>query len=147
MNLNDLQSAVQAYKQALAHATEALTDEAALTAKALYPTYGRCVRERMKVEKGFRFRYGDGLYRVEQPEYTFDGVYAPGAGTESLFSEVARPGQGESVNDPIPYSGNMALEEGKYYSQGGVTYLCTRSTGAAVYNALADLAGIYVEVV
>ena len=38
----------------------------------------------------------------------------------------------------------MALEKGKYYSQDGVTYLCTRDTGIAVYNKLADLVGIYV---
>ena len=39
----------------------------------------------------------------------------------------------------------MELEEGKYYSQDGVTYLCTRDTGIPVYNALKDLVGIYVE--
>lgn len=41
--------------------------------------------------------------------------------------------------------GNMALESGKYYLQGGVTYLCTRDTGIAVYQPLADLVGVYVE--
>lgn len=40
----------------------------------------------------------------------------------------------------------MELEEEKYYSQDGVTYLCTRDTGIPVYNPLADLVGIYVEV-
>jgi len=30
----------------------------------------------------------------------------------------------------------MALEEGKFYSQDGVVYRCTRSTGVAVYAAL-----------
>lgn len=28
----------------------------------------------------------------------------------------------------------------------GVIYLCNRSTGQAVYNALADLVGLYVEI-
>ena len=40
----------------------------------------------------------------------------------------------------------MALTEGLYYTQGGVTYLCNRSTGQPVYNALAELVGLYVEV-
>ena len=40
----------------------------------------------------------------------------------------------------------MELENGKYYSQDGVTYLCTRDTGIPVYNPLKDLVGIYVEV-
>lgn len=36
-------------------------------------------------------------------------------------------------------------EAGLYYTQDGVTYLCTRDTGIAVYNDLSDLVGIYVE--
>ena len=47
--------------------------------------------------------------------------------------------------DPIPYSGNMALESGKYYIQDYTIYLCTRDTGNPVYNPLADLVGLYVE--
>ena len=35
---------------------------------------------------------------------------------------------------------------GKHYTQGGVTYLCNRSTGQPVYNALSELVGLYVEV-
>lgn len=49
--------------------------------------------------------------------------------------------------DPIPYNGNMVLENGKYYTQGGVTYLCNRDTGQPVYNALAELVWLYVETV
>ena len=40
----------------------------------------------------------------------------------------------------------MELVEGLYYSQNGVTYLCIRSTGVPVYNNLADLVHLYVEV-
>ena len=38
------------------------------------------------------------------------------------------------------------LESGKYYLQDYVIYRCTRDTINPVYNALADLVGIYVEV-
>lgn len=62
-----------------------------------------------------------------------------------MFDEINETNAG-TKDDPIPYSGSMALENGKYYSQDGVTYLCTRDTGIAVYNKLADLVGIYVEV-
>lgn len=51
-----------------------------------------------------------------------------------------------TLTDPIPYNGNMALESGKYYSQNGLVYLCTRDTVNPVYNALADLVGMYVEI-
>ena len=49
-------------------------------------------------------------------------------------------------DDPIPYNGNMALQSGKYYTQNNILYLCNRDTGQPVYNALAELVGLYVEV-
>ena len=49
------------------------------------------------------------------------------------------------MTDPIPYNGNMALEAGKYYSQSGAVYLCTRDTVNPVYSGLADLVGLYVN--
>lgn len=72
--------------------------------------------------------------------------YPPGEGTESLYEKIDEVHTG-TAEDPIPYSGNMALENGKYYTQDGQTYKCTRDTGTAVYNALSELVGIYVEVV
>lgn len=84
------------------------------------------------------------LWKLRQ-EHTSQALYAPGeTGTESLWEEVCEQHDG-SKYDPIPYSGNMALEAGKYYSQSGKTYLCNRDTGNPVYNALADLVGLYVE--
>lgn len=41
----------------------------------------------------------------------------------------------------------MALKNGKYYTQDGVTYLCNRDTETAVYNALSELVELYVKVV
>jgi hypothetical protein len=58
--------------------------------------------------------------------------------------------QGEemgTLENPIPYEGNMVLENGKYYIQDGVTYLCNRDSGNPVYHALKVLIGLYVEVV
>ena len=62
----------------------------------------------------------------------------------ALWTEICESHAG-TLTDPIPYSGNMALEAGKYYSQSGAVYLCTRDTVNPVYNALADLVGLYVE--
>ena len=70
----------------------------------------------------------------------------PGTGTESLYTEIVESAAG-TVDDPIPYDNNMELEQGKYYSQDGEVYLCTRGTGIPVYNQLADLVGIYVELI
>ena len=62
----------------------------------------------------------------------------------SLWEEICESHVG-TKDDPIPYSGNMALESGKYYIQDGFVYRCTRDTVNPVYNALADLVGLYVE--
>ena len=67
--------------------------------------------------------------------------------TRKSWSPLADEEHDGTQYDPIPYEGNMALENGKYYTQGGVLYKCTRDTGNPVYNTLAELVGIYVEVV
>lgn len=95
---------------------------------------------------GERLRHEGKLYKVRQP-HTSSDLYAPGStGSEALYAEVEKPGQGDTPDNPIPYNNNMELIESKYYSQNDVVYICTRSTGVPVYNNLADLVGLYVEV-
>lgn len=62
----------------------------------------------------------------------------------SLWEQINETHAG-TLDDPIPYDGNMALEAGKYYIQDYVIYLCNRDTGNPVYNPLAELVGLYVE--
>lgn len=134
----------RAIRAAMDNAAMVLTDAEALSCKAIYKQWKDLIGT--EVDKGFRFLHGKDLYRTEQPKYTFEKHRVPGStGTESLFSRIDESHAG-TLDDPIPYDGNMALEEGKHYSQGGVTYICTRSTGNAIYHALADLVGLYVEV-
>lgn len=122
-----------------------LSDEQALTVKGAYRTWESLVETNATLPMGTRFVYGDKLFKTMQAEYTFVSHYVPGStGTESLFSMIDESHAG-TLSDPIPYEGNMELEEGKYYSQNGVIYLCNRSTGAPVYHALADLVNLYVE--
>lgn len=94
---------------------------------------------------GFKFTHGGALYKTIPEQHTFQADWVPGVGTESLYTRIDETHAG-TIDDPIPYSGNMALEAGKYYSQSGEVYLCTRDTINPVYNALADLVGLYVEV-
>jgi hypothetical protein len=51
-----------------------------------------------------------------------------------------------TYEDPIPYDGNMEIFKGLYYKQNGVKYLCIRDSGIPLYNDLASLVDIYVEV-
>ena len=93
---------------------------------------------------GDRLVYGGDLYRV-LTAHTAQDTWLPGAGTESIYVRIDEKHDG-SKYDPIPYSGNMTLESGKYYSQSDVTYLCNRDTGNPVYQPMADLVGLYVMV-
>lgn len=114
-------------------------DATALRMVAYYPEWAAGTAYAV----GDRVVYNGDLYKVLQA-HTSQGTWLPGTGTESLYVRINEQYDGTKY-DPIPYNGNMALESGKYYSQGGVTYLCTRDTGIAVYQPLADLVGVYVE--
>lgn len=115
-----------------------LDDEQAVAVKVLYPAW----EIGNKLEAGERVLYGDALYKVLQGHYAQE-YYAPDA-SPSLFVRIDETHAGTS-EDPVPYDGNMVLENGKYYRQDGVTYLCTRDSGNAVYHALSELVGTYVE--
>ena len=120
-------------------------DATAYRMKDYYPTWEELCDMSYAAEKsGYKFTYGGKLYKTVQAGYTFVTTWIPGDGTESLFERIDETHDG-TIYDPIPYDGNMALSEGLYYTQDGVLYLCNRDTGAAVYNALVDLVGIYVE--
>ena len=73
-------------------------------------------------------------------------IPVPGVGTESLFSLVDETHSG-TIDDPIPYEKNMEIFEGLHYIQNGILYLCFRSSGQPLYHDLANLVGVYVEVV
>lgn len=122
---------------------QSLEDAQALTVKAIYPQWAEVIGQTAK--QGFKFLYGDALYKVIQPDgLTIQEQYIPGEGTESLYAVINETNAG-TQEDPIPYAGNMALENGKYYSQDGVIYLCNRDTEIPVYQDLKDLVGLYVE--
>lgn len=128
-------------------AAQSLEDAVALTAVELFPKWKELCDKAAEVEKGFRFQYGDKLWRTEQPRYTFVNTWVPGsAGTESLFSVVDETHKG-TKDDPIPYERNMEIYEGLYYIQNEVKYLCIRSSGQPLYHDLSALVGSYVEVV
>lgn len=122
---------------------QTLDDADALEIKTAYEEWEKLLG--VTVKQGFKFRHNGKLFKTRQPGYTFVETYVPGTtGTESLFEEINETHAG-TIDDPIPYSGNMALEEGKYYSQSGKVYLCTRNTEIPVYSDLSALVGLYVE--
>lgn len=129
--------------------TLGLTDEQALEVKEMFPMWDEFVDK--VITAGTRFQYEGKLYEVLQ-DHTVRTHYQPSINTAALYKEVILETNEEGelngiLENPIPYEGNMVLENGKYYTQDGVTYLCTRDSGNPVYHALKDLIGLYVEVV
>lgn len=118
-------------------------DSMALKMISFYPTFEESVGK--TVSQGYKFTYKGKMYKVIQATLTIQEHYVPGVGTESLYAIINEQYDGD-IYDPIPYDGNMALENGKYYTQNNVLYLCNRDTGNPVYNALSELVGLYVEV-
>ena len=91
---------------------------------------------------GFKVQYDNSLWKLRQ-EHTSQIGWEPGK-VASLWEQIDEAHAG-TIEDPVPYNENMTLESGKYYSQGGQTYLCSRDTGYPVYHSLEVLVGIYVE--
>ena len=89
--------------------------------------------------------YNEEVYRVRQT-HTVQEHYAPSLDTASLYEVIVLTASG-TIEDPIPYTPPMEIEEGKYYTQFDVLYLCTRSSGVALTHDLFDLRGLYVELI
>ena len=122
--------------------TMSLSDEQALKIKDLHPEWSSFIGKPLTA--GFKVKHGENLYKVRQQIDKVLENQAPSELTAALYEEINEKAAG-TLKDPIPYNGNMELFEGKYYSQNGETYRCTRSTGQAVYHDLSALVGIYVE--
>ena len=120
--------------------TLSVDDQTAYRMKGFYPEWAAGEA----YTAGYKLVYNGELYRVIQA-HTSQETWLPDI-SASLYTRIDEAHDGTKY-DPISYDGNMALENGKYYSQGGVTYRCTRDTGNPVYQPLADLVGIYVETV
>ena len=91
---------------------------------------------------GYKVQRSATLWRCLQDHTSQDG-WEP-ENVPALWTEICETHAG-TLEDPIPYDGNMALVSGLYYSQDGVVYLCSRDTVNPVYNPLSELVGIYVE--
>ena len=91
---------------------------------------------------GYKVQRSGKLWRCLQA-HTAQAGWEP-ENAPALWTEICETHDG-TLADPIPYEGNMALVSGKYYSQDGVVYLCSRDTVNPVYNPLRELVGIYVE--
>lgn len=127
-------------------AAQSLEDADALQIRGIYPTWAELAEKgSVTAATGYKFVHDGKLYKCVNANPTFQADWVPGVGTESLYVRIDETHAG-TLEDPIPYEGNMALVSGLYYSQSGIIYKCIRDTGNPVYHALSALVGLYVEV-
>lgn len=112
-------------------------DNTALRMRSYYPEW----QPDADYPVGHKVQSGDRLWRCRQAHRAITG-WEP-ENVVSLWEEVCESHTG-AEDDPIPYSGNMALVAGLYYVQEWVVYRCIRDTINPVYNRLEELVGLYV---
>ena len=138
-NNNDIYRAL--VKMAIKQARQITDDQEALAVKCLYKNWSKQIGRELVV--GEYVQHGDRLYRV-LTTHVAQANWEPGVGTESLFVIVDKTHAG-TKEDSIPWNNNMECEEGKYYSEDGVIYLCIRTSGIALQCKIVDVLGNYFQ--
>lgn len=118
-----------------------LTASEALQVKDQYPEWETGIN----VKPGERYRVEDVLWECIKDHKTQEN-WKPSLETASLWKVVVEDHEG-TKDDPIPYTPPMELFNGKFYTQDGVKYKCTRDSGTPLSHDLKDLVGTYVETV
>lgn len=118
--------------------TLTVDDNTALRMTTFYPEWA----ENTEYTIGYKVQRSGRLWHCLQAHTSQIGWEPENAA--SLWTEICETHAG-TLEDPIPYSGNMALESGKYYLQDSKIYRGIRDTVNPVYNALSELVGLYVE--
>ena len=126
---------------AISFLADGFTDTQAAQVPALYPNW-EDYPDGTSLSVGQRLNYNDKLYKVisahmKQADYTPEA--AP-----SLFTVIDVTHSG-SMSDPIPFSVNMVVYAGKYYSYGEKLYLCLRDSGIALYYTPDQLLNNYFQ--
>lgn len=89
--------------------------------------------------------YDNTLYRVRQDIAAVLDGQSPSLDTAALYEAIEVEASG-TIDYPIAYVPPMEIFSGKYYTQHGVLYRCTRDSGTALSHDLSALVGLYVEV-
>ena len=123
-----------------------LSNTEALSVKEFYPVWNE---NSLSINKGDKYQHNGKLYEADQA-HTSEANFSPDR-MSSIWHVVVEDHDG-TLEDPIPYNEElnplwqgMILEEGKYYTQSGTVYKCTRDSGIKLTQNLADLVGHYVE--
>lgn len=136
-------SSAQKLRAAMDTAGNALSDAQARTCKLIYQQWSNLIGT--TATPGQRFLHGKTLFKVKDhaQAHSFSAEWVPGVTTASLYEAIDDEHSG-TIDDPIPFTQPMEIFNGKYYSQNGKVYLCTRDSSKPLAFDLVDLVGLYV---
>lgn len=149
--VNDISTSVQ--KQSISFSiarisAQSFSDTQALEVKEIFYTYDELVKKGfIAKEIGYKFTHNNELYKTAQADLLFQSQYAPGQGTESLYTHIDESHAG-TLEDPIPAFANMEYFQGKYYVENDIIYLCNSELakdGIVLQFMPSQLVGIYFE--
>lgn len=152
--VKSLEKANKTMQQVATFSAFGFTDQQAVQVKNLYPKWsdladGTQLTRQEDAVTGMEITkvLGDDgkLYKVIS-SHQKQSNYAPGSGTESLFTIIDEEHAG-TQNDPIPWSTNMISYNGKYYTYNGVMYKCIRDSGIALQYTPDQLLDNYFQTV
>lgn len=106
-----------------------LSPSEALQVKDRYPEW----EVGIDVVKGHKYQCDGDLWEALKDHKTQEN-WKPSTATLSLWKIVDAEEHSGTIEDPIPYKQNMALEFNKYYTQDGVLYLCIQAMTPGPYD-------------
>ena len=118
-----------------------LSDNDAVNIKSIYPTWEELIGKEIDIDT--KLIYNDRLFKA-LVKHTVQTNWLP-TDAATVYVEINEQNKG-TVEDPIPYNGNMILYANKYYSQDNTIYKCIRDSVIPLYDSLNNLINIYVEV-
>lgn len=123
------------------------TDEQAYAVKTLYDCWADIPVGTM-LPAGKIVLHSDGvLYRVKEGQrHEKQATWAPDV-SPSLFTPIPKASETGTQDNPITWVEGMESEEGKYYTDEDVLYLCIESSGIGLYGKPKDLARYFSPVV
>ena len=135
---------VNQLKELVSTQVSELPDEQAKKVPALFPLWKDLIGKTATLNQ--RVYFNASLYKCIQP-HEVQATWTPDV-SPSLWQNVSEEAQEAdgSREHPYQWEQGMTSYNGKYYTEDGVLYLCTRDSGNPLYFPISSLIGTYFQI-